>query len=77
MRQMHADEMLIAMPASGEQSNITEYRIEMKAGGQQKLVTETGAVDIDDTGWARLSEFAFRSYVPETMRHGCQVQAQV
>lgn len=64
--QMHADEMLMAMPASGEQGNITEYRIEMKAGGQQKLVTETGAVDIDDTGWARLSEFAFRSYVPES-----------
>ena len=76
--QMHADEMLIAMPASGEQSNITEYRIEMKAGGQQKLVTETGAVDIDDTGWARLSEFAFRLFTcPRQMRHGCQVQAQV
>jgi len=65
-RQMRADEMLMAMPAPVGQGAEAEYRIEMRAGGAHRPLADGGALEIDDTGWARLSDFAFRSYVPES-----------
>jgi|GEM_PF-913007 len=67
-RHLRPDQMLAIKPDTGQnaQEELAEYRITMQNSDDVRIMPAPEPVEIDDTGWSRLSEFAFRSYVPES-----------